>query len=557
MSLIKRYKDFLFEYFKDNPDLPQIEEINEFIKKYGKVNIYASFRSGMDEKTNWISYINPNNEFETPVGYYTYPMTFLYENLSNKIECNFKSELMVEENLSIFKGLQSWNFLHLLAIKKEYKSKILKSGDSKDKILKYYKKLLDYLYNNYDKLSDKIKNEIIKKEEWINENYDIENNFLKFTEILPSYFYSDKTWTAKLYNIIYYISLNNQNFYNDIDKKDNKETYIFRKLCLNIGIYGFESKLADYFIHENEKVQAVLFLPQKMLENELILNKIKKIKEKDKTTFIRKFEEFDNINMSSLINCLEKPSYFNLLFKIKGLNVNHFYEKFNEVIKNKEDINKLIDYYSYPNRVHLNVYKKELDYYIEHYDKLTNLIPYYFMDLYPKINSVYNHENEELFLNENVIEYLNSQRINNFSLFFIENYNIFLKYRNYIKNISNIQKIILLFDDFNRIKQNVNSRLKYKNIELNDKLFDYINKNIDILEFYDKSYYIIFDYINYNENKLKIFRNFKNKNIKYLDIYIDIENNFKFLDYIMNNINKINTNEDVIPLYKNYENDHS
>jgi hypothetical protein len=74
---------------------------------------------------------------------------------------------------------------------------------------------------------------------------------------------------------------------------------------------------------------------------------------------------------------------------------------------------------------------------------------------------------------------------------------------------------------------------------MEDKLFNYINKNFDIVEKYHDSFSIIFDWCNYNDETLKIFKKQQFiQNIYLIPFYIKF---FPFIKIFYNFIKKNKT----------------
>jgi hypothetical protein len=226
------------------------DTIKKYFEKYGYEDTYLSFRSG-----EYTTIINPNTTFNTPVGYYCYPM--------KNYETAFKQVNDIKEMMQsgrVFPWIpDNSNYIHLFNLKKK-ENVIFSLNIDVPKIHEFVRKI-ESIYGS---------NSSVKK---LCEDYFTGDNY--HSEILKNHNKPNKFKNEfqKIWLFIYDIaaSLNYDGYYyfdrvsRGIFKYEVKQYAI---VCNRIGINGFVDDGCAGIIHLNEPCQAVFFKLRTLRENE-------------------------------------------------------------------------------------------------------------------------------------------------------------------------------------------------------------------------------------------------------------------------------------------------
>lgn len=214
-KFIPYQKEFVFEKrsnYQTNIENTFNEFYNKIVSSYELKNIFISFRNGVH-----VTDLNLNNDYNTPTGFYTYPLISFKKGLFDNIsESQFRDLFPYNSDLPYiyFCILDDWS--NIITTK------------TTDSVLKEYVLKIKQLYFNIAPVIGMCDDFLNNK---YNPNYE------------PSKSPTHKFWLF-LYSIAPYIG-----------KKKND---IFTVICNKIGVDGF----VDYgtgFIHINEPKQAIFF----------------------------------------------------------------------------------------------------------------------------------------------------------------------------------------------------------------------------------------------------------------------------------------------------------
>ena len=224
---LKRFDEFVFEkrsHADTNVDKSFNEFLNDLLAKYNIDDIFVSFRETKD-----VTDINPNNQYDTPSGFYTYPLRSYKDRITNDIsEHKFRKVFPYKSDLDYIYFFIPNNL-----------DNVLDADTPKEKVIEY---------------AEKIKT--IFKQIVVGELCD--DFILRLNNNSPTL--RGKHNTHKLWYLIYNVAkelMTTQTF--DSYTKTNTKPIIFNLICNKIGIYGFADYNGDGFIHTNEPKQAVFF----------------------------------------------------------------------------------------------------------------------------------------------------------------------------------------------------------------------------------------------------------------------------------------------------------
>jgi len=207
------------EYTEDN-----FKILKDFIAKHGYENSYVSFR-----RTANTSFINVKNTFDTPTGYYAYPM----KNFKDKIE----EVTNVQDFFNIFPFTNNGIFAFLFVLRDD--SNIIYSLNPDEAKMKKYVENIKRLYGNNPKvikLCDSYLEGNVNSH--ISQDNRFNNEFQKF-------------WLF-LYEIASVVKHPNADTF-------NKEPATYTMIAYKIGLDGIVDDGCTSTIHSNEPCQAVFF----------------------------------------------------------------------------------------------------------------------------------------------------------------------------------------------------------------------------------------------------------------------------------------------------------
>lgn len=262
-------------------------QIENFINKYKgqEDRIFVSYRSG-----EYVSFINPKNEFNTPTGIYTYPWRDYLDKRFDEIK---KSALPEYKKLVPFTGMQKSNFIYLYKVKDS--AFLIDNSTTYEEILPYAKKLQSIF--GEDEL---LKKYLISEEDYVSSS---NNTYLKgnvcgfcsgeLTYVCPEcqgegypsdeegeyecdYCYGtgeieceecedglESEYEERTSAHIFWVLIHD--LIHKTKVKGRPQTR-FANICNRIGVDGFVD-LGDGYIHPNEKYQAVIFKGRSVTED--------------------------------------------------------------------------------------------------------------------------------------------------------------------------------------------------------------------------------------------------------------------------------------------------
>ena len=239
--MITKYKDFLFEsrsHKETNVDYTFNEYIHKLIYEFGINDLFVSFRKYDDKVTD----INPTNHYDTPSGFYTYPLSSFGDEITDDItERDFRALFPYNDKLP---------YIYFFVLKN--KDNILDDTTPKEKLDIYAKRIKSLYKNNADVKA--LCNEFLSGD--YDSMYAIENDI----DII----HDTHLFWVFLFDICEIIS-----------KKENV-TLTYTILCNKIGVNGFADYTGEGYIHHHEPHQAVFFKVKTIGELFLYKEKIKK-----------------------------------------------------------------------------------------------------------------------------------------------------------------------------------------------------------------------------------------------------------------------------------------
>lgn len=215
-------------YYEDS-----FERLKKYLEEHGYENSYVSFRSKIT--TNWV---NRDNQWNTPTGYYSYPL-WTYPEVPNA------------KNIEDFKNSFPWipdGTKYIVLFQIDNYDTILKSEDTDENKIKHYINRIREIWK------DNIKIQKICD--------DYENDEL--TAIFPD----GKTSTFKSEFQKFWLFI-----YTVAGILNWRLNHGFTRICQNIGLDGFLDDGCTGTIHKGEKCQAVFFIPaRKFVKEEIVID---------------------------------------------------------------------------------------------------------------------------------------------------------------------------------------------------------------------------------------------------------------------------------------------
>lgn len=220
---------------RSHPETNVKESFNSIIKKILNIspnleNVYVSFRNSLH-----VTDINPSNQFNTPSGFYCYPvkqyvddMEEPYENLETNGELWFRR---------LFPFASNRRYL-IFYIMDERANIISNSSPFKDTVT-YVERIKD-IFNSYSEI-------LSVCDLYIKGEYGIRYEQNKHEQPLSA--------AQMLWEFIFDVC----NMYDDIATRIVEIPSLYTKIAYKIGLDGFIDDAGDGYIHPNEKTQAVFF----------------------------------------------------------------------------------------------------------------------------------------------------------------------------------------------------------------------------------------------------------------------------------------------------------
>jgi hypothetical protein len=196
-------------------------------KNFGFDNVYLSFRS-----SKHVGKINPNNQYGTPTGLYTYK-------LSNYIETPVDN---LEEFRRKFPFAADRPYAQFLVVNDNIVQ--LNSSTPKGVLDGYVKRIMN-MYPNIDPIQGLCKN-------WLDGSY-------------QSYYGESKNDTHRFWLFLYDVVAYSK------DRSSQNKVNMFSSLCRKLGIDSFDDDKCEGWIHPNEKCQTV-FLRSNLFKDEYVLD---------------------------------------------------------------------------------------------------------------------------------------------------------------------------------------------------------------------------------------------------------------------------------------------
>jgi hypothetical protein len=201
--------------------------LDKLYKDYGYDKVYVSFRD-----SKHVGKINPNNQYGTPTGLYTYK-------LSNYITTPVDN---LEEFRRKFPFASDRKFAQFLVVNDNIVQ--LNSSTSKGVLDGYVKKIMS-MYPNIDPIQGLCKN-------WLDGSY-------------QSYYSESKNDTHRFWLFLYDVVSYSK------DRSSQSKVNMFSSLCRKLGIDSFDDDKCEGWIHPNEKCQTV-FLRSNLFKDEYVFD---------------------------------------------------------------------------------------------------------------------------------------------------------------------------------------------------------------------------------------------------------------------------------------------
>ena len=219
---------------------PALDVLKDYIEQHGIDNVCISFRDSIHT-----SDINKRNQFNTPTGYYFYPLK------------SFKDELNLNSWTSFIRHFPfgyDRPYVTLFTIK-DKDGILYTSSSDEEKCHMYAKKLYD-MYKNNPKVT-KLYEKYLKKDPSITEphNRDYRVNVNNVVNLL---------WIF-IFELANLLSINKKQYF-------TFPLTFFNILCRKIGINGFVDDICGGFIHSSETCQGVLFKFKSITDNVVIID---------------------------------------------------------------------------------------------------------------------------------------------------------------------------------------------------------------------------------------------------------------------------------------------
>lgn len=227
-----------------------IDVIKSYIKKYGVNNVYVSFRESVHTST-----INPNNRYNTPTGFYAYPIKYYVENRRINME-----KTTWQYFVNAFPFAQEREFVNIFSISDD--SRILftsQDSSSSSKIQHYieqirskYGRLFSYVESDsiedYDNFVQPTQKSISQScDEFLSGNW--KSTYLDDDDIDGNRFPDNQL--AQFWLFLYYVA----ELIRVGGRLNNKISIIAKE----IGLLGICDDAGLGMIHMNERAQIVLF----------------------------------------------------------------------------------------------------------------------------------------------------------------------------------------------------------------------------------------------------------------------------------------------------------
>lgn len=230
---LKRFEDFLLEkrsHAETNVDVLFQEFLFDILRNNDIKNIFVSFRD-----SEHVTDINPNNKYNTPTGFYAYPLASYQEKIQNVNEKQFRRIFPFQNELPYMYFLILDNFDGIL------------TSETTDNVINYYMIKLTQLYGHITPVANLCK-------------------LFSEGKYTPSYskvgvIHNVHLFWLFIYEIAPYIMNNKFININGIEKYNTKTQHntTFTIICNKIGIKGFIDYNGDCFIHAAEPFQGVFF----------------------------------------------------------------------------------------------------------------------------------------------------------------------------------------------------------------------------------------------------------------------------------------------------------
>jgi hypothetical protein len=286
---------------RSNPDININQTFDQFFKRlenrFGLEDLFLSFRDNL-----YITDVNPNNKYHTPVGFYSYPLIAYKDKIDRAIINGVYNEKMFRLKFPYQHELKYMVFLHL-----ENKEGILTSETPKEELDMYVNKIKNIYAGGYENiedikakftLSDEQIRELRQRKDIIQTNYiqyngdeeskskakDLLQKIIDIEQQIKQLQKEKKPFEA-MYMIMYYCDRFLDGTYSSSYTKDiyhethrfwlllysiaqamfntstaeNRVTRMINIICRRIGINGFIDYEGKGFIHESEPIQAIFF----------------------------------------------------------------------------------------------------------------------------------------------------------------------------------------------------------------------------------------------------------------------------------------------------------
>lgn len=289
-NIVNELNNYLISEKRSNPktniDLTFEEYIDRILGSYNIDDIFVSFRD-----STHVTDINPHNQYNTPTGFYTYPL----KPFISKIK-DLSTNNTIEENnfRSVFPFMEDSNYIFFFILEK--RENILNNDTDSSVLDRYVRKLLE-LYNNHKSVVN------------------ICNEFLD--RIYKPKYRTVKNETHRFWLLLYDIIVL-------LNIKQNYQT-AYTNICLKIGVHGFIDYKGQGYIHDSEPIQAVFFKVKTLGEIFIYDSKRNRDTDSSKDTFSLMSNEDKvryvnaKLRRGSMLSPLEE-SYLNEQGKLKYYN---------------------------------------------------------------------------------------------------------------------------------------------------------------------------------------------------------------------------------------------
>lgn len=306
-----------------NPKKSAISQLKTLLSNTDIDNVYVSLRTQIH-----VSDINPNNEYSTPTGFYTYPLKY-YRKFFNRVK-----------DIDDFKELFPYGFERRYILFFEPNSSVvILENQSKSQLLPYANNILKQfpnpgtstIINQYikGKYTTNYTEPPVDKEEW--------EDWWDETEPEPVKATSD---VHEFWLLIYDCATQISHY--DSRYKGFKVNALFTIICKAIGIDGFQNTSNQGWIHRNEPSQAVFFKVKNAGKITVIDShekgqntfSLKDELQKDPTilkwnNYDKELQSLSNEDISEILNSPKGYVLFPKLSKLPQVNLKHHtFDKF-------------------------------------------------------------------------------------------------------------------------------------------------------------------------------------------------------------------------------------